>query len=53
MEAKGSHSQFRHPVKPGRLTISGTLDHGLTEKAWLSIVLQARLGRNGIEERGE
>lgn len=53
MGAKGNHRQFRHPVKPGRLTISGTLDHGLTEKAWLSILLQAGLSKDGNEESGQ
>ncbi len=53
MGPKGNRRQFRHPVKPGRLTISGSLDHGLTEKAWMSILLQAGLSRDDIEERGQ
>lgn len=43
---KGSHRQFKHPFKPGRVTIAGRLDMDLHPKTLRSILKQA-----GIEDR--
>ncbi len=40
---KGSHRQFRHPVKPGRVTIAGALGDELAPGTLNSILKQARL----------
>ena len=42
----GSHRQFRHPEKPGRVTIAGHPSIDLPISTWKSILKQA-----GIEER--
>lgn len=39
----GSHRQFRHPVKPGRVTVPGKLSLVLKEGTWRSILKQAGL----------
>jgi predicted RNA binding protein YcfA (HicA-like mRNA interferase family) len=38
---KGSHRQFKHPFKPGRVTIAGKLDMDLHPKTMKSILKQA------------
>ena len=44
---KGSHRQFKHPIKPGRVTIPGHPGEDLKTKTWRSILRQAGLqGRN-------
>jgi predicted RNA binding protein YcfA (HicA-like mRNA interferase family) len=40
---KGSHRQFKHPVKPGRVTIAGALSDELAPGTLNSILKQARL----------
>ena len=40
---KGSHRQFRHPVKPGRATVPGKLSDNVPEGTWNSILKQAGL----------
>ncbi|MCX6669356.1 MAG: type II toxin-antitoxin system HicA family toxin [Methanothrix sp.] len=42
---KGSHRQFKHRLKPGRVTIAGKLDMDLHPKTLKSILKQA-----GIED---
>ena len=42
----GSHRQFRHPEKPGRVTIAGHPGIDLPTSTWKSILKQA-----GIEEK--
>jgi predicted RNA binding protein YcfA (HicA-like mRNA interferase family) len=42
---KGSHRQFKHPTKPGRVTIAGHLSHDLAPGTLNSILKQARLKR--------
>jgi len=42
---RGSHRQFKHPFKQGRVTIAGKLDMDLHPKTLKSILKQA-----GIEE---
>ncbi len=40
---KGSHRQFKHPVKPGRVTIAGHLNDDLAPGTLNSILKQAGL----------
>lgn len=40
---KGSHRQFKHHVKPGRVTIAGALSDELAPGTLNSILKQARL----------
>ena len=40
---RGSHRQFRHPVKPGTVTIPGHPGSDLTPRDWASIRRQAGL----------
>ena len=40
---KGSHRQFKHPVKPGRVTIAGALSDELAPGTPNGILKQARL----------
>lgn len=42
---RGSHRQYRHPEKPGTVTIPGNPGHDLTIGAWRNILRQA-----GLEE---
>ena len=40
---KGSHRQYRHPGKPGTVTIAGKPGDDLPRGTWSSIMKQARL----------
>lgn len=40
---KGSHRQYKHPDKPGRVTIAGHLSHDLAPGTQNSIFKQAQL----------
>ncbi len=40
---KGSHRQFKHPLKTGRVTIPGKPSDNLPEGTWNSIIKQAGL----------
>lgn len=40
---KGSHRQFKHATKPGRVTVAGKLSHDLHPKTRTSILRQAGL----------
>lgn len=40
---RGSHRQFKHPVKPGRVTIAGGLNDDLAPGTLNSILKQAGL----------
>ena len=42
---RGSHRQFKHPTKVGRVTIAGNLSHELAPGTLNSILKQARLKR--------
>ena len=42
---RGSHRQFLHPVKPGKVTIPGHPGEDLNEKTWHTILRQAGLRR--------
>lgn len=45
VQQTGSHRQYKHPEKPGRVTIAGDLGDDLHPKTWKSIQRQA-----GLEE---
>lgn len=40
---KGSHRQYKHPVKPGRVTISGNTGHDMAQGTYNSVLKQAQL----------
>jgi predicted RNA binding protein YcfA (HicA-like mRNA interferase family) len=40
---KGSHRQFKHPVKRGKVTVRGKLSAELPVGTWSSILRQAEL----------
>lgn len=42
---KGSHRQYKHPSKPGRVTIAGHPSHDLAPGTLNSIFKQAQLQR--------
>lgn len=44
---KGSHRQYNHPTKPGRVTIAGHLRHDLAPGTLNSIFKQAQLKKEG------
>ena len=43
VRTRGSHRQYRHPDKPGTVTIAGKLGDDLTRGTWASIMKQAGL----------
>lgn len=40
---RGSHRQFKHPTKKGRVTVAGNLGHELSKGTFASILRQAQL----------
>jgi predicted RNA binding protein YcfA (HicA-like mRNA interferase family) len=40
---RGSHRQYKHPVKAGRVTIAGNLNHDVARGTLNSILKQAQL----------
>ena len=42
---RGSHRQYKHPVKPGRVTVAGKPSDDLAPGTLNSILKQARLKR--------
>ena len=40
---RGSHHQYKHPDKTGRVTIAGNLNHDLAPGTYNSIMKQAKL----------
>ena len=44
---KGSHRQYKHPFKEGRVTIAGALGHDLAPGTLNSILKQAKLKKRG------
>ena len=40
---RGSHRQYRHPTKPGKVTIAGKFSKDLAPPTWNSILKQAGL----------
>jgi len=43
---KGSHIQFKHPVKPGRVTIAGNPSDDIAQGTLNSVLKQAGLKRS-------
>ena len=43
--AKGGHRQFKHPIKRGRVTVSGKMSHDLPIGTQNSILKQAGLAQ--------
>lgn len=43
VKSKGGHRQFKHPEKPGRVTISGNLGDDLASGTFDSVLKQAGL----------
>ncbi len=41
--SKGSHRQYKHPTKQGRVTIAGNFSHDLAPGTLNSILKQAKL----------
>lgn len=46
---KGSHRQFKHPTKPGRVTIAGRPNDDLAPGTLNSVLKQAQLPKHGKE----
>jgi len=44
---KGSHRQYKHPQKTGRVTIAGNLNHDLAPGTLNSVLKQAHLKKRG------
>jgi predicted RNA binding protein YcfA (HicA-like mRNA interferase family) len=40
---KGSHRQYKHPMKPGRVTIAGHLNDAIAPGTMNSVLKQTRL----------
>lgn len=52
VNTKGSHRQYKHPIKPGRVTIAGHHSHDLAPGTLNSVLKQAQLkGKRGKEIR--
>jgi predicted RNA binding protein YcfA (HicA-like mRNA interferase family) len=43
IKAKGGHRQYKHPTKPGRVTVSGQMSDDLDKKTEKSVLRQAGL----------
>jgi predicted RNA binding protein YcfA (HicA-like mRNA interferase family) len=43
VKSKGGHRQYKHPVKPGRVTISGGLGQDMAAGTLNSVLKQARI----------
>ncbi|MDD9993557.1 MAG: type II toxin-antitoxin system HicA family toxin [Rhodospirillales bacterium] len=43
VRVRGSHRQYRHPEKPGTVTVAGKANDDLPPGTWASILRQARL----------
>ena len=50
VKAKGGHRQFKHPSKPGRVTISGKSSDDLAPGTLNSIFKQAGFGGQDVKE---
>jgi len=45
IRTRGSHRQFKHPTKPGKVTVAGSLSDDLHPKTLNTILSQAGLRR--------
>ena len=45
---RGSHRQYRHPEKPGTVTIAGSMSKDLAPGTWNSILKQAGIDRGEV-----
>lgn len=45
---RGSHRQFKHPTKPGKVTIPGRPSRDLPAWLWKSILNQAGLSERNV-----
>lgn len=43
VRTRGSHRQFKHPEKPGLVTVAGQAGHDIAAGTWNSILKQAGL----------
>ena len=48
VRTRGSHRQYKHPEKKGRVTVPGNLNDDLPPGTWNSILKQAGLKKGGI-----
>ena len=48
---KGSHRQYKHPLKPGRVTIAGHPSEDLAPSTLNSIFKQAQIKKPNTSER--
>ena len=46
---RGSHRQFKHPLKPGKVTIAGKPGADIPEQTLSSILKQAGLSRKDLQ----
>ncbi|MCJ7583528.1 MAG: type II toxin-antitoxin system HicA family toxin [Anaerolineales bacterium] len=51
MASKGSHCQYKHPIKLGHITIAGHPSHELAPGTFNSILKQAQLRKSIERER--
>ena len=47
VRTRGSHRQYKHPVKKGLATVAGRLSDDLAAGTWNSILKQSGLSRRG------
>jgi len=47
VKTRGSHRQYKHPLKPGRVTIAGKMSHDLAPGTLNSVLKQAGLKKRG------
>lgn len=43
VKKEGSHRQFKHPAKPGRVTVAGRSSRPMPTGTWINILKQAGL----------
>ena len=48
VRTRGSHRHFRHPDKPGTVTVAGSLSQDLAAGTWSSILKQADLDKGAL-----
>ncbi len=41
VSTEGDHRQYRHPTKPGKVTVAGAMNDDLQEGTWKSVQRQA------------